>query len=173
MSRQFTILTLLLSLPVLTGCESAPEPDPQAREAAMWVLRRGGNVRLMNVAGRKTDMSQLPEGNFALEEIDLNDLPTDQPPITDGELKALEGLTNLRVLGLYGTNISDKGAETIAGLKSLRQLELSQTLITDKGLETLAVLPELERVFLRNSGDGITDDGVSNFEKRTGAQVFR
>jgi hypothetical protein len=177
MRRSRFILTSLLLLPIVSlvaGCEAAPEPDPQAREAAMWVFRRGGSVRLVGVAGMKTDPSALPPGEFALEGIDLNDLPTDQPPIGDDELKkALTGLTNLRVLGLYGTNVSDKSAETIAGLKPLQELELSQTLVTDKGLETLSALPEIKRVFLRNSGEGITDDGVANFESRTGAQVFR
>ncbi|MGC1273565.1 MAG: hypothetical protein WBC44_07635 [Planctomycetaceae bacterium] len=181
MQRPFLFLAFtaaFLSL-VVSGCGGGAEPDPKAGEVAKWVLRRGGSVRARftdaegNDVNRKiTDSANLPTGGFALEEIDLNQLPTNVPPIRDEELKVLEGLTNLQKLGLYGSNLSDKGTETIAGLKSLRELELSQTLITDAGLETLSTLPNLESLFLRNVGDKVTDEGVKAFERRTGAKVL-
>lgn len=155
------------------GCGDDPVPDPQARKAAEWALRRGGTVRIVDLPGQLSDLGELPSGEFGLEAIALNDLPPTQPPIRDKELKILEGLKNLRSLGLFGADVGDEGAETIASIKSLRELELSQTRITDRGLESLAALPEIEKLFIRNVGDGVTDDGVKQFERRTGAQVFR
>ena len=163
---------LLLAILVASGC-GGPEADPQARPAAEWVLRRGGSVRVVDVAGEIRDVGRLPGGGFALEAIDMNDLPPEQPPVRDDELKVLEGLTNLVSLGLYGSNVSDEGVEIIASLKTLRDLELSQTQITDRGLEALAKLPELERLFLRNVGDKVTAEGVKAFQQRSDAQVFR
>jgi hypothetical protein len=130
-------------------------------------------VRLFGVPGEIRDFGRLPGGGFALERIDLNNLPPDQPAITDDELKVLEGLTNVTSLGLYGSNVGDEGAEIIASLDTLEELELSQTQISDQGLESLAGLPELERLFLRNVGDKVSADAVKKFEDRTGAQVFR
>ncbi|MDQ3331822.1 MAG: hypothetical protein M3552_14405 [Planctomycetota bacterium] len=158
---------------MLLGCGSGVKADPKASAAAEWTLRRGGAVRVADQPGMVRQIDRLPGGGFGLEEIDLNDADPNQPPIRDDELRALEGLTNLRKLGLYGANVTDKGAETIATLKSLRELELSQTQITDTGLETLAKLPNLEKLFIRNVGDKVTDDGVKQFERRTGAEVFR
>lgn len=166
--------TLALLLPAaIAGCGGGPEPDPRAREAAEWALRRGGVVRVIDLPGPVRDLGRLPGGEFALEEIDMSDLPPDQPAVQDAELKSIEGLTNLRRLVLYGANITDKGCESIATIRSLHELELSQTQVTDRGLDALAKLPDLEKLFLRNLGPQITDDGVKNFERKTGAQVFR
>ena len=172
MTKGFRSLKLGSAVLLLCGC-GGPERDPGARAAAEWALRRGGVVRVVNMPREIGDMGRLPGGGFALEAIDMNDLPADQPPVRDGELKVLEGLTNLATLGLYGSDVGDEGAETIAKIESLRELELSQTQITDKGLESLGALPNLERVFLRNVGDRISADAVKQFEQRTGAQVFR
>ena len=166
------VLMLTLLLP-LAGCGGGVKPDPKSREAAEWALRRGGTVRVGDVAGVIRDVGRLPRGEFALESIDLNAVGPAAQPVTDQELKAIEGLTNLRYLGLLGANVTDKGCETIAGVKSLRELELSQTQVTDQGLETLATLPDVEKVFLRNIGPKVTDDGVKAFERRTGAKVYR
>jgi hypothetical protein len=157
----------------VVGCGGGTKPDPKAREAAEWALRRGGTVRVADVAGVIRDVGRLPGGAIALEEIDLNGVGTAREPVEDRELKVLEGLTNLRSLGLLGANVTDKGCETIATVKSLRELELSQTQVTDQGLETLAALPDIEKVFLRNVGPKLTDDGVKAFERQTGAKVYR
>jgi hypothetical protein len=165
-------LAALLTL-VAVGCGSGIKGDPKARAAAEWALRRGGAVRVVDQPGMVREIGRLPSGAFGLEAIDLNEPDPNQPPVRDDELRVLEGLTNLRKLGLYGANVTDKGAETIATVKPLHELELSQTQITDKGLESLSVLPDLEKLFIRNVGDKVTDDGVKAFERKTGAQVFR
>jgi len=155
------------------GCGGGPEPDPKARDAAEWAIRRGGTVRVVDLPGAVRDLGRLPGGEFALEEIDMSDLPPEQPAVGDAELKAIEGLTNLRRLVLYGSNVTDKGCASIATIPSLRELELSQTQVTDRGLDELGKLPEIEKVFLRNIGPALTDDAVKAFERKTGAQVFR
>lgn len=176
MSFRATVLalTLALLLPLaVSGCGGGAEPDPKARAAAEWVLRRGGTVRVAELGGPVRDLGRLPGGEFVLEEIDLSDLPPDQPPVRDDELKTIEGLTNLRRLVLYGANVTDKGCNSIATIESVRELELSQTQVTDHGLDSLTKLPELEKLFLRNVGPQVTDDAVKAFERKTGAQVFR
>lgn len=172
MTSRFSFLTLLFPL-TLAGCGGGPEPDPKARDAAEWALRRGGVVRVVDLPGPVRDLGRLPGGEFALDEIDMSELPPDQPAVEDADLKAIEGLTNLRRLVLYGSNVTDRGCESIATIASLRELELSQTQITDRGLETLAKLPDIEKLFLRNVGPQVTDDGVKSFERKTGAQTFR
>lgn len=172
-SRLRTLAAPLLLALLLAGCGGGVKADPKAREAAEWALRRGGTVRVADVPGVIRDVGRLPGGEMALEEIDLNGVGTAREPVEDRELKALEGLTNLKSLGLLGANVTDKGCETIATIKSLRELELSQTQVTDQGLETLATLPKIEKVFLRNVGPKLTDDGVKTFERRTGAKVYR
>lgn len=158
---------------LLAGCGGGPEPDPKARDAAEWAIRRGGTVRIIDSPGVVRDLGRLPGGEFALEEIDMSDLPPGQPAVEDAELKAIEGLTNLRRLVLYGSNVTDKGCASIATISSLRELELSQTQVSDRGLDELGKLPEIEKVFLRNIGPSVTDDAVKAFERKTGAQVFR
>ncbi len=179
MPRLLVITTVLLPL-FFAGCVDSLAADPAARDAAIWALRRGGTVRVRyvdadgnNVNRQVVDPDTLPAGEFALTEIDLNQIPTNQPPIRDDELTVIADLKNLQVLGLYGSDLTDKGAETIAELRTLQQLELSQTLITDEGLATLATLPNLERLFVRNAGEEVTDDGVAAFRRRSGAEIFR
>src|SRR5690606_20083215 len=102
-------LILLAASISAVGC-GGPEPDPQAREAAEWALRRGGTVRIYDVPGDIEDLGRLPRGGFALEEISMTNLDPNQPPVRDDELRVLEGLTNLQTLVLYGSNVTDKGA---------------------------------------------------------------
>lgn len=172
MNANLQLLSVLL-LAIASGCGSGVNADPKAREAAEWALRRGGTVRVVDQPGNIDQLARLPGGAFGLEEINFNAADPNQPPVRDDELRQVEGLTNLRKLGLYGSNVSDKGVETIATLETLRELELSQTQISDKGLETLSTLPNLEKLFIRNIGDKVTDDGVKAFQKKTGAEVFR
>ena len=168
-----SVLGCLLLAAVAAGCGDSPEPDPQARAAAEWALKRGGRIRIVDQGGVIAGLANLPAGEFALEAIDLNSLDPANP-VRDLELEVLRGLTNLRVLGLYGSDVSDKGVDAIATLTTLREIELSQTRVTDAGLARLAELPHLERLFLRNLGKQITDDGVKSFHaRRPGVEVFR
>jgi hypothetical protein len=64
--------------------------------------------------------------------------------VTDGGLKHLAGLKELRSLGLNGTQVTDPGLKELAGLKQLISLELFNTKVTDKGKADLKkALPKL------------------------------
>ena len=79
--------------------------------------------------------------------------------ITDAGLVSLvQGLPNLRVLGLSGSSITDDGLRSIATLKHLNQLVLERTAIGNEGLAHLRNLPELE--YLKLAGTQVTDDGL-------------
>ena len=55
--------------------------------------------------------------------------------ITDSGLEHLEGLTNLKTLGLYdGKSITDSGLVSLKELTSLQNLQLMETQITDSGV---------------------------------------
>ena len=164
---------LMLVCAAVVGC-GGTVADPQARAAAEWALGRGGQVRLVDRGGWITAASQLPEGDFGLEAIDLNRPDPSPDPIRDKELTVLEGLKHLRVLGLYGANLTDKGLAPLLSVKSLQELELSQTRLTAAGLEQLAELPNLKKVFVRGTSGTLTDAGTEAFEKlRPGVTVYR
>jgi hypothetical protein len=64
-------------------------------------------------------------------------------PIRDDDLAQLQRLTNLRVLRLRATLITDKGLKHLKGLSKLRDLSLMSTKVTDAGLEQLKAFPDL------------------------------
>ncbi|MGH9627251.1 MAG: hypothetical protein ACRD7E_02640, partial [Bryobacteraceae bacterium] len=97
---------------------------PSDRDAAEWIIRTGGSVRLMNGAKPIRELFELPPGDFRIVSVDL--VGTDfKPP----ELHRLSGLTELRELLLPGT-IFNPGAgskldanEEFKALAGLTKLE--------------------------------------------------
>lgn len=170
--RGLLICFSLLCCCALTAC-GGERPDPRGRAAAEWAIKRGGTVRVLGTAGMIRNVNQLPRGEVALEEINLNQLDPRERPVQDDELAVLEGLANLQVLGLHGSQITDKSCEIIAGIKTLRQVELSQSRISDEGLAQLARLPNLESLFIRNVGDRVTAEGIKSFRQSSKANVFQ
>ena len=60
---------------------------------------------------------------------------------------ALKGLTNLKVLALSNSQVSDAGLEHLKGLKNLEVLTLHNTQVTDAGVADLQqALPQLRIV---------------------------
>jgi hypothetical protein len=80
--------------------------------------------------------------------------------VADRDLAALLGLTNLRVLNLDDSEVTDEGMKVIGGLDSLVSLSLTGTQVTDAGLAHLKGLTRLE--FLRLDRLPITDAGLAN-----------
>jgi hypothetical protein len=66
-------------------------------------------------------------------------------------------LTDLRILTLFSTGITDEGLEHLRPLRSLRGLELNQASISNRGLAVLMDLPALEHLELNT---GVTDAGL-------------
>ncbi|WP_397383403.1 leucine-rich repeat domain-containing protein [Prosthecobacter sp.] len=79
--------------------------------------------------------------------------------VTDGGLKALAGMKNLKELHLEGTAISDAGIDQLKGLAELEYINLYNTKVTDAGLAKLASLGKLKAIYLWQSG--VTKAGVA------------
>ena len=68
----------------------------------------------------------------------LRTLEFNGPNIDNASLSHIIGLTNLKGLGLYQTQVSDAGLQSLKGLSQLDSLWLSDnSLITDKGVREL------------------------------------
>jgi YHS domain-containing protein len=83
--------------------------------------------------------------------------------VTDGGLKQLSGLKNLRRLHLEKTAVGDEGLAAIKGLAELRYLNLYGTKVTDKGLAAIANLKKLENLYLWQTT--VTDAGAGELQK--------
>ncbi|MBT1698319.1 hypothetical protein KK083_15620 [Fulvivirgaceae bacterium PWU4] len=68
--------------------------------------------------------------------------------ITDEQLRMVSRLSNLRVLYLNNTGITDRGVTNIKDLRSLKYLNLVGTETTDQTLATLAAMDQLKKVYL-------------------------
>ena len=66
-------------------------------------------------------------------------------------------LTDLQILTLFSTGITDEGLGHLRSLRSLRGLELNQASISNRGLAVLMDLPALEYLSLNT---GVTDAGL-------------
>lgn len=84
--------------------------------------------------------------------------------ITDAGLTHLNGLTKLRKLNLYGTQVSDEGLKLLGRLTNLEELNLSHTRVTDAGLAHLNTFHHLKSLSLIRhfNGTRISDDGLSH-----------
>ena len=72
----------------------------------------------------------------------------------------LERTPNLEVLGANSTGVGDDAMEKIGRLSQLKILLLDGTDVSDTGLRHLRSLEHLERLTLASNGDGITDKGI-------------
>jgi hypothetical protein len=77
--------------------------------------------------------------------------------LTDAGLKDIAGHTNLILLYLYSTDVTDDGLKELAPLKDLRILAPGKR-TTDAGLKAIAGLKNLESLYLEHTQ--VTDDGL-------------
>ncbi len=80
-------------------------------------------------------------------------------PLTDRALATVARFTNLQVLRLDGTAITDAGVAALAALYRLTSLNLNRTPVTDQALVPLRRLKTLQKVFLWDTA--VTADGVA------------
>lgn len=140
--------------------------DPE-RRAAEWVLRNNGRLRIM-VDGQQREVkmvADLPQTNFTVAMIGLG-----FGKINDSDLEHLEGLTQLKQLGLHDTPITDRGLAHLRGLTELGELDLKRAKITDAGLEQLKGLTRLGQLEL--TGVPITDSGVAHLKALKGLYLL-
>lgn len=89
-----------------------------------------------------------------LQSIDLADCSG----VTDKGLKSLLKCPKLKILNVFGSRITDDGAEIIGQMKNLETLGLDATSVTDKGTQSLVNLTQLMDVNL--SQTAISDETV-------------
>ncbi len=77
--------------------------------------------------------------------------------VTDADLKGINALRRLQKLELNSTAITDAGLKELTGLTELWCLRLDSTRVTDDGLEHLKVLSGLRQLFLDKTK--VTVDG--------------
>ncbi len=63
----------------------------------------------------------------------------------------LAGLTGLRLLDLFRTQVTDRTLEVVAGMRDLEWLSFTGTAVTDRGAERLADLQHLARLSLKDT----------------------
>jgi hypothetical protein len=78
--------------------------------------------------------------------------------LSDADLERLACLTELRVLRLGGSTITDDGLRHLRGMTRLEDLNLNGSLVTDDGMASLAGLTNLKTLGLRDTG--VSDAGL-------------
>ena len=86
----------------------------------------------------------------------------DDNPITDMSIPHLIKHSDLRLLRMRGSRITDQGVAKLAGLK-LVDLSLDNTTVTDEALKSLTAMPSLETLWLDNTR--ITEEGLKHLIK--------
>ena len=133
---------LLLSVCVLiAGCGRAH--DPNSKEATEYVLKLGGTVIPVHSELPIDTAAKIPEGNFAIREIDLTNAK-----FKNIDLVKLSNLPYLESLNLHRTNLTDKGLSLITDLPKLQSLEIAYTRVTDAEISKLTRFPRLRKIFL-------------------------
>jgi hypothetical protein len=139
---------------------AAANPD---RRAAKWVLSLGGTVHVRMAGAEKAidAVEKLPAEDFELVWIDLRD-----KPVSDAGLANLQGLINLKFLGLHHTGVSDAGMAHLKNLAKLEELHLfANPNVTDAGLAHLKGLTNLKNLDL--NGTGVSDAGMVHLQGLT------
>jgi len=174
--------SLLLALALAFTAHAADDKaaaDP-AVAAAMQKVNASG-ASLMPVAAdakdfRFTALNVAKEfGDAGLEPLapiadKIASLDIARSKVTDGGLKAVAAMKNLKELHLEGTAIGDAGLDHLKGLAELEYLNLYNTKVTDAGIAKLAGLGKLKAIYLWQSG--VTKAGVAALKaKLPGAHI--
>jgi Leucine-rich repeat (LRR) protein len=167
---------ILLLLLIASTAFAAPVPKEQAKEVSEKTIQAwkdaGAEVRWVTIEGLWSDKPTAgcrvgfrfhgwheglfeklpaPEGPFLL---DVSFPWPDEKEkkikreMSNCDLKELVQFENIVALDLFGSDITDEGAEHICKLKKLEQLSLRCSRMTEKGLKELAKLEELTRLSL-------------------------
>ena len=150
----------LAKLANLESLEIHDAPNLTDNGAARMVagLPRLRQLRLHS--GIKSVAQTLPV--LAHQHPDLRHLGLDKSGVTDDDLKAIESMTQLEVVHLQGTKITDAGLIHLRPLKNLIHLMVNISGVTDEGVNHLGGLGRLQSLFLGNSK--VTDAGLVSLE---------
>ena len=111
------------------------------REAVEAIERAGGGVTYDYQSGNRSAEPPVPKWARATFGddffFDVIAVWANEADFGDDEAVYLKRLTNLSILDLSGTQVTDAGLEHLKGLTNLWQLYLSGTQVTTKGVESL------------------------------------
>ncbi len=154
MKPRLSYLVLLLVFAGIPGCGGSASSEKSAIMG--WVIGHGGNVTVEGGIDKIKKLSDLPDGGFEVQQIDLTNAN-----ITDQDLQNLTSLTELTSLKLYGTKITDEGLSQLVALTNLEELDLTNTNITDSGLKVLTQITTLRK--LHHHATATTQKGLKEF----------
>lgn len=121
------------------------------RAAAEWALKIGGTVKLKlgdNVIRPITEMKDLPDGDFVVDTIEVQN----NPRVTDADARRyLTGLSGLTSLQIHHTSVTDATLATLRDSPTLESLHLEGTGVTDDGIRKLGQLPKLQLLMLNRT----------------------
>src|SRR6185436_4850347 len=170
----FSLVLTFLACAAVTRAQEEQLPTVAAADAAAVQKINGlgggamplaANTNLLSVnfslAGAKIDDAALDSLKGVGEQLVWLNLAGTS--VTDGGLKVLAGLKNLRRLHLEKTGIGDEGLASIKGLGEIQYLNLYGTKVTDKGLANLSGLKKLKNVYLLQTA--VTDGGAAELAK--------
>lgn len=84
--------------------------------------------------------------------------------VSDADLYPLRALRDeIDVVGLAGTNVTDRGLRNLLDLPALDNVDLANTAITDEGLEILGNIKSLEYVHI--DGTAVSERGVARLQR--------
>jgi formylglycine-generating enzyme required for sulfatase activity/serine/threonine protein kinase len=86
----------------------------------------------------------------------VREVHLDSQPITDNAIDRLARMSELRILSLAGTDVSDAGIAKVPTLKNLAEIDLSDTLVSEPAATALAAAPG-QKVPLHVVRDGALD----------------
>ncbi|MDZ4404920.1 c-type cytochrome domain-containing protein [Prosthecobacter sp.] len=163
-----TLLLLALALAFTAhAADDKKAVDPAVAAATQKVNATGASLMPLSAdakAYRFTALNVAKEfGDAGLEPLapiadKIASLDIARSKVTDGGLKALAAMKNLKELHLEGTGIGDAGLDHLKGLAELEYINLYNTKVTDAGVAKLAGLGKLKAIYLWQSG--VTKVGV-------------
>jgi len=134
-------------------------PQGRARAAAEWAFFVGGKVTVATGGAHRVvaNAGDLPNGDaFTIQKFDLGV----NQKVTDA---GLANLTDLNVLFLNSTPVTDAGLAHLSDLTGLTELSLNNTAVGDAGLKHLHGLTNLRVVYATKTK--VTADGIAALAK--------
>jgi internalin A len=160
----FLLLAFVCSIPINTFSDTPSTQEP----IAAAIIKLGGQVEFdATLPGKpivKVDLhsTKVTDADLVILK-DLSDLRELDlrlnPQITDDGVTNLAGLTKLKFLNLFRTQLSDKGLAHLQRLTELQTLLIGGTKVTDAGLVQLKPFTKLKKLSLFKTA--VSDAGIA------------
>lgn len=166
-----TLLLLVLFVSIgLTWLKIKMNQARQRRAVVEAIEKAGGAVNYDYFAGRGPSDSSVPHWarEFFGDDFFFDVVAADsyhQSTFDDNAAAYLKELTKLKVIELYGTQLTDAGFAHLEGLTNVEMLLLTDEQITDAGLAHFRRLTKLKLLVL--TGTQVTGAGLKHLEGLT------